>query len=315
MTILEQGTGSIEEELQTKKNRINGWINEINEGWQKSVDSILKLSTRIAEIKVLLTNDGTIKSWTEFTERKELNITRRTIDRLVQIGNWDIKNDIAHKLPASWGTIHALVLWSQSDNDDEIKRWNDFIVARDEKTPENEIRLNPDITRSEVAKAREGKTKSKDTYKKMIEIQIDKKTYKTGDTWDVKKLQKIKTKLEDIEKITESLAGVKVDTEDLDKAIEETNKNKKTAEANVKRNERKIKQKLANMVDTEVAKNTSFSQRSTEEIEELFHSPGTIESYVKKLKNDLNKSKADDYKKCFMGSFDKAYFEKLLLEK
>jgi hypothetical protein len=300
--ITEQGEKLVAETKANEEMIVN-WVEEINEGWKKNVEQILALSTRIAEIKDLLKKNRTKASWTEFCKRKDLNITRRTIDRLVTIGNWELKDDpaIVHRLPATWGTIYELAVWNTTDDKDEKVRWDNAIKLN---------QIHADITRAEVGKLKSGKTTENDAVA-MIKIEINEEDYKVGDAWNVEKLIELK------EKVNKSLAnlksiGVSVNLEKIEKQIKDTNDKAAKAVDMKPVHEYKIRQKLRGMLAKNIKDSKSYEKNSVAEIDEMFFKPETIENYISKLKKSFGFNKAEHYGKCFMGLFDEEHFKGLL---
>ena len=66
------------------------------------------------------------------------------------------------------------------------------------------------------------------------------------------------------------------------------------------------------MLVDQISKSPSYRDKTPLELEDIFFQPETIEHYVSKLKGTFSLKEIEHYEKCFMGLFNRTYFEGLM---
>ena len=305
-------------ETTDKDNWINETVDKINGLWKKSVDDVLEACKLLAEAKEYLGGNNKKKNdrllWEHFLNHKDLNLTQRTIEKLTKIGNWKYIDDesIICKLPPAWSTIYEIVVWSEESTTSQ----NKFLKA----VRNDDIKC--DMERSDVARLKNGNQSGRDlgNLKRIVSIEVSADDYKN---WDVKKLEEVKTALEKNLKAVESKLAVSVNTSTIDEKIKAIAEKKKKDEDNKDKDEVKVVEKLGKIVNDKLSSSKSLldSYKSLSEIEKRneiqkdFHTPQTIDHYVKVLHKEW-KVTTDVLSegKVFTGLFDESFFEKKLEE-
>ena len=129
-------------------------VERINAGWAKSTEAVIEVAKELAQAKKTLGKDG----FNFLCNSTELKITRRTIDKLVMIGEWKYIDDsfIQASMPQAWSTIYEMVVFEKDDS----RKFMACVKSG---------KINPDITRSEVLALKKGiSTTSSSTTKSLI---------------------------------------------------------------------------------------------------------------------------------------------------
>jgi len=275
-------------------------IKRVNEGWVKSTEAVLEVAKELAQAKKTLGKE----LFNFLCKSEDLKITRRTIDKLVMIGEWKYIDDtfIRASMPQAWSTIYEMVAFEQDDNRKFIK-----CVKSGE--------INQDITRSEVLALKKGvNITSSSTTKSLISIEVDEKLFQNiNGKWDLDKLEKLKTHF----KKAQGAQNVTINCGKIDDIIEGVQKkNQKDLKAKPE-HESKITTKLSKLVDDKINKSPSITggwknldvMAQQKALLTEYHSPHTIENYVKILYGTF---KMKEFPTCYMGIFQKEYFDELV---
>ena len=275
-------------------------IERVNAGWVKSTEAVLDVAKELAQAK----KDLGKELFNFLCKSDDLKITRRTIDKLVMIGEWKYIDDahIQASMPQAWSTIYEMVVFEKDDS----RRFTKCLKSGE---------INPDITRSEVLALKKGNSlPSYSTTKSLISIEVDEKLFQDpSGNWDLGKLEKLKTYFNK----SKGSQNVTINCGKIDSIIEGVEKKRTKDLAAQPEHESKITKKLSKMVDDKINKSPSILEEykdldetaQTVALLKDFHSPHTIENYVRVL---YGKFKMKEFPTCYMGTFQKEFFDELV---